>query len=271
MTMTRDEQKAHREARRLVALARHLTEDEKDTVAEHWQESSSVTNKLDGAHFTPLGLASDLRFHVVGTRIIDLCAGVGRLAYAARELYTRGWEGLPPREIVCVEKNPDYVTVGRKLMPEARWIVADVLTMDTEKLGLGEFDTAIANPPFGPRVERHGFGPRYRGDRFEFHVIDRAATLARHGAFIIPQQSAPFQYSGRPSFQYRPSEQYARFHRETGLTLGENIGIDTSYHGYRWRGVSPTVEVVTADFTDPASGLLPAPPSRASRGGGTLR
>ncbi|MGW1039574.1 methyltransferase [Streptomyces sp. bgisy153] len=247
--ISKEDAKNHRKACDLVALDRDLTEDEKDTVLRYWQESSNVTNKLDGAFFTPEDLAYDLRFHVYGDRIIDLCAGIGTLAYCCRELYTRRWEGRPPREIVCVERNPAYVEVGRKLLPEATWICGDVL--DVPGMDLGTFDTAIANPPFG-RIQRSGNAPGYSGPHFEYHTIAVASLIARHGAFIVPSMSAPFEYTGRPLHRYlqhRESTRYNRFHEQTGIVLRENIGIDAStYEG--WRGVSPRIEMVTCDFEE---------------------
>ncbi|MEU6719794.1 hypothetical protein ABZ897_50780 [Nonomuraea sp. NPDC046802] len=47
---------------------------------------------------------------------------------------------------MCVEKNPHYVAVGQRLLPEATWICGDVF--DVLSMGLGRFDTALANPPF---------------------------------------------------------------------------------------------------------------------------
>lgn len=261
--LKKEDAQKHREACQLVALKRDLTEDEKDKVLNHWQESSNVTNSLDGAFFTPEGLAFDLRFHVIGDRIIDLCAGIGMLAYSCRELWTRRHENLPPREIVCVERNPAYVEVGRKILPEATWIVGDVL--DVPGMNLGTFDTAIANPPFG-NVERSGNAPGYRGPHFEYHTIAVASLIARYGAFIVPQMSAPFAYSGKSYYQRRESARYNSFHRQTGIVLGNNIGIDTAYYADEWRGVSPVVEVVTCDFAEhPPKALASRGPVPAQR------
>ncbi|MFJ3366415.1 class I SAM-dependent methyltransferase [Streptomyces anthocyanicus] len=250
--LSKEDAKNHREACALVALDRDLTEDERDIVLRYWQESSNVTNKLDGAFFTPEALAYDLQFHVHGDRIIDLCAGIGTLAYCNRELYARrpgNSEGKPPREIVCVEKNPAYVEVGRKLLPEATWICADVL--DVPGMGLGTFDTAIANPPFG-RITRSGNAPGYTGPYFEYHAIAVASLIARNGAFIIPDMSAPFRHIGRPGYRNldrHESARYNAFHRQTGIVLRDNVGIDASmYEG--WRGVSPHIEVVACDFEE---------------------
>lgn len=54
-----------------------------------------------------------------------LCAGIGVLSYAAQlECSDRS---RCYADITCVELNPHYVEVGKKVVPEATWICADVL------------------------------------------------------------------------------------------------------------------------------------------------
>ncbi|GAA3832271.1 hypothetical protein GCM10022226_61880 [Sphaerisporangium flaviroseum] len=252
--LTKQEAILHRRACELVELDRPLDEDEAEFVLEHWQESSTAANTLDGAFFTPLGLARDLAIEVVGDRIIDLCAGIGRLAWSCRDVGGRRANHQPPRELVCVERNPAYVQVGRKVLPEARWICADIF--DLAGTELGQFDTAIGNPPFGV-TSRTGDGPRYRGRRFEYHAIDIAADLARHGVFIVPQESAPFRYSGQRCNRWERGPEYERFEDQTGIRLRHNCGIDTSGYDDEWRGVSPRTEIVTCDFTGRLSKTSP--------------
>ncbi|MFJ6669467.1 methyltransferase domain-containing protein [Streptomyces sp. NPDC091383] len=260
--LSKDEARMHREASALVALKRDLTEDEKETVLEHWQESSTATNSLDGAFFTPMELAWHMRHEVSGNRILDLCAGVGRLAYTCRNYWTRRYEGTPSAEVVCVERNPVFVEVGKKVLPEARWICGDVFNLPDD---LGTFDTVIANPPFG-YTERAGQGPRYKGRRFEYHVVDIASTLARRGVFIVPQESAPFVYSGTSDHRWRArsdtptdkldrlarmSADYERFALETGLEMHFGIGMDTGTVADQWRGTGRLLtEIVHCDFEE---------------------
>jgi hypothetical protein len=247
MKLTKKQAQLHQEACALVALARDLSEDEREFVLDHWQESATSRNVLDGAFFTPADLASDLAIELrCADKILDLCAGIGRLAWQNRDFYGRRYFGEEPRELVCVEKNPAYVEVGRKVLPEARWICADVL--DVPSLNLGRFDAAIGNPPFGT-IARSGNGPRYSGPLFEYHVIDVAAQVAKAGVFIVPQLSAPFRLSGVPFYTEELSEQYRRFAAETGINLTASC-IDTSMCIDEWRGVAPRTEVVLADFTE---------------------
>ena len=243
---TKIQARMHQQACELIAADRDLTEDEKLFVLEHWQEAAHTTHTLAGAFFTPVGLAGDLSIEVSGDRVIDLGAGIGHLAWSCRDLWGR-------RELVCVEVNPTYVEVGRRVLPEATWICADLLELPG--MGLGRFDTAIANPPFGAIARAGAAAGGYRGRRFEYHVIAVASQLAQYGAFIIPQQSAPFRYSGQPYFREQRDPELDRFEHATGITLEPSCGIDTSTYAEDWHNVRPRVEVVTCDFTEhtPAS------------------
>lgn len=259
--LSKEAAKAHEKACALVALDRDLTEMEKDFVLDNWQEAATATHNLAGAFFTPEPLARDLSIEVSGDRIIDLCAGIGRLAYSCRDYWGRRWNNEPAREIVCVEQNPDYVAVGRKVLPEATWICADVLTVPA--LDLGRFDTAISNPPFGA-IRRSGNAPSYDGPKFEYHVMAIAAQVARYGAFIIPQQSASFRYSGEQYYREESDRDCRKFIEQTGISMSPGAGFDTSIYRDQWRGVSPRVEVVTCDFEEvaPAVEAEPAPVAR---------
>ena len=105
--------------------------------------------------------------------------------------------------------------VGKKLLPEANWICADVFEVWRD---LPHFDCAIANPPFG-RVATAGKAPTYTGPDFEYKIIDIASRIADYGTFLIPQQSAPFRYSGAHYYDERPTDKHTRFHQQTGIDL----------------------------------------------------
>ncbi|WP_280465643.1 methyltransferase [Nocardia brasiliensis] len=249
--LTKQQEKLHAEALALVDLERDLTEDEKEFVLEHFQEASTATNSTHGACFTPAGLANDFELEVPdgSRRLIDLGAGIGRLSFACRNVFGHRWNGDPLREFVCVERNPAYVRIGRKIMPEATWIEGDIL--DVPGMNLGRFDCAISNPPFGA-IKRSKDAPGgYTGRKFEYHTIAVAASVADYGVFIIPQTSAPFWYSGRHCYEGdRGDRECEKFTNATGIVLEANCGIDTSFYDDVWHGVSPRVEIVTVDFAE---------------------
>src|SRR5262249_25969324 len=142
-----------------------------------------------------------------------------------------------------------YVAVGRKILPDATWVCADVFKLPM----LGHFRWAIANSPFGSTSRNGGKAPHYHGSRFEYHVLDISSSLADFRGFIIPQTSAPFRYSGRQHFESVPLPDiphYAEFEEATRIVLENNCGLGTSIHRSEWRDVSPEVEIVTADFAE---------------------
>lgn len=276
--LTKAQAKLHAEAEAILKQDR-LTDDERLFVIENWHESARHINSIAGAFFTPWGLARDFSLEVPPGRIIDLCAGMGTLSLAC--LWRNAYDAHRPTEIVCIEANPDYAAVGRKLVPEARWVVADIFDLPPD---LGRFDAAISNPPFGS-TKRARSAPRYAGRAFEYHAIDIASDLADQGAFIIPQNSAPFRYSGCPSggwpatvrngigsgYHECPSDEMRAFLDKTGIVMEANVGIDTGLYLNEWHGVSPLCEVVTCDFVEARQRRQPAPveampePPRASQ------
>lgn len=241
--LTKAQAKAHAQACDLLTKP-VLTEDDKDFVLKNWNEGANHVNGAAGAFFTPYDMAFDFTIDAIGQggyggRIIDLCAGIGMLSYAC-------WHRSHQRaRITCVERNPDYLAVGQKILPEAEWILADVL--DVLGMDLGQFDVAISNPPFG-NIKREKNAPRYSGRDFEFHVIDIASHLAREGAFIVPQMSAGFNFSGGGHYRRQQDGKAVKFQELTGLHFDAGCGIDTGFYINDWKGVSPMCEIVSVDF-----------------------
>ena len=160
--------------------------------------------------------------------------------------FTKGSYENPP-QITCVEINPRYVEIGKKLLPEATWICADVFDVWQE---LGRFDTAIANPPYG-RVKSHGKqGPRYNGFEFEYKVIDVASEIADFGTFLIPQMSAPFRYSAAQCYERLNGPKFQKFFDQTGIDMNAGCGVDTLYYKDGWKNRAPITEIVCCDFTE---------------------
>lgn len=241
MKLTKAQSKAHLQCEELLKKEA-LTLDEKIFVYENWNEAALHDNTRAGAHFTPMGLANDFKLEVAGPTIIDLCAGIGILSFCKYHFQNHDPEGAP--QITCVEINPDYVRVGKKLLPEANWICGDIFEVWRE---LGRFTTAISNPPFG-NVKHSGKAPSYTGGEFEYKIIDIAAHLAEYGVFILPQMSAPFMFSGVQQYKRSENDKYKKFNEQTGLFLDAGCGIDTSYHKDAWKTTSIITEIVCCEF-----------------------
>lgn len=226
-----------------------LTDWDKWEILENWQEHAENDTGRAGAFFTPPDMASDFDIDVYGTRIVDLCAGIGTLAFmAARE--HRRCDTAPKRQIVCIEKNPSYVAIGKRILPEAKWICGDVFDVAPT---LGRFDYAIGNPPFG-NVKCSAAAQRYAGKGFHMKLIHMASQIADGGTFIIPQQDAGFVFSvprgqgNRHGYGRQDSPAYAEWSAKTGITLDVGTGVDTEYFRDQWNQRPPTLEIVVADF-----------------------
>ncbi len=234
--LSKAQTRAHNQALEILRKDR-LNEADREFVFENWQEAANHMNGQAGAFFTPMGLAWDLAIDVGGRKILDLCAGIGVLGYAA---FHRGsYDREQARQITCVEINPDYVEVGRKLLPEATWICADAFS---DLSHLGRFDWVVANPPFG--------AINGRGD-FDLAIVERAADFADDATFILPAGSVPFAYSGRPCYDdSRPSDKARRFRDRTRIDLRAGCGVDCSFYRDEWRNTAPAVEIACADYAE---------------------
>ena len=88
--LTKKEIQQHMAALELLERG-NLTEDEKLFVFENYREDAYHINSQSGAFFTPFRLAKDLAIHIPYSyrqpvKIIDLCAGIGILSYAATKV-----------------------------------------------------------------------------------------------------------------------------------------------------------------------------------------
>ncbi len=252
--LTKKELRQHGLAVEILEKSDPLSHEEKELVLQNYHEAATNTNGESGAFFTPLDLAWDHAIEL-GCRhddqptIIDLCSGIGVLAYTASLRY-------PEAQLTCVEINSEYVSVGKRILPDANWLTLDIGDLE-ELQSLGQFDYSISNPPFGRvRTFRHITTPRYKGAEAEFKVIDIASHISSTGVFIIPQDSSGFRYSASPYFERRSSKKHDTFLHQTNINLEMGCGIDTSIYS-PWKSVNSTVEIVCADFEDVNRSLVP--------------
>lgn len=226
-----------------------LTFDDKHFILENFNPAYFSEVTRPGAFFTPMGLARDFSFETRSAKnIIDLCAGIGGLSFQHIDLHNPA----DSPTITCIEYNPTFVAIGKKIVPEATWINGDVL--DKQLLAtLGTFDAAYSNPPFGRiKTSEDSSWLSYSGSEFELKVVEVACRLSTYSAFILPQQSAPFQYSGR---SYRQEEGYhsnklKKWIKQTGIELKPGIGIDAHIYKDQWKNVNVDVEIVCVDLDE---------------------
>ena len=115
--LTKAQAKLHRQACDILTKP-VLTEDDKEFVLKNWNEGATHVNGEAGAFFTPYDMAFDFTIDAIGSggyggRVIDLCAGIGMLSYAV------WWRSDRRAKITCVERNADYLAIGKKILPEA--------------------------------------------------------------------------------------------------------------------------------------------------------
>jgi len=219
--------KKHLQAEALVNEDRALTFDERYQVLRDWSPLASHLVGLTGIFFTPITLAREVQIESCARtpmRVLDLCAGTGRLAFQAWQSYRNGQQE-DQLEIVCIEHNPEMVRIGRAILPEATWICGDVFDQATYE-GLGHFDEVISNPPFGLKAQGKSWLTEAKS---HYQVIEAGMRVSDYGIFILPQSACPFTYSGKQHIEYVENDSYEKWNEATGIGTSNNCGIDTTF------------------------------------------
>ncbi|HFR2211883.1 TPA: hypothetical protein ACHUVP_003062, partial [Shigella sonnei] len=232
--ISKKESANHNKVMELIHSDKLLTQEDREFIFTNYRGDGIGAT---GAFFTPEILAWDFVLDADCTGdCIELCAGIGRLSYYQ---YLRN----KPTHITCVELNPEYVMIGKRVLPEAEWITGNALQYSPDRF----YDVAYGNPPFGKISTSKAYTGRYKGSEFEYKVIEHASTFASYGAWIVPQGSAGFVYSGVHCYERRESCKYQKFVKDTGYELHPGVGIDTSIYRDEWNGTKVICESVLVD------------------------
>lgn len=214
-----------------------LTIDEKIYVLQNWNPQASHNVGKTGTFFTPYDLARDLSIEVVGIgTIVDACAGIGALSLAEEVMGGGG------AKHICIENNPTFVEVGKRILPDATWIQGDAFDAKTwDKIGSAY--EVISNPPFLKIKPTNFTGLKYAGGKSTYVLAEIALQHVKFATFIVDQGSCPFRFSGCMNYQQVENKEYTKFREQTGIIF-EATSIDTSVYLSQWSGVSTQVEVV---------------------------
>jgi hypothetical protein len=266
--ISRQDSKLHGQAMALINSDKVLTQEEVEFCYENYNPMAEHDIGKNAVFFTPPELAWD--FAVVSQPngpTIDLCAGIGILAWNVLKHQEAGYGGLTnadPRirsdleRMVCVELNPEFVRIGKRLLPQAEWYCADIFDKDFLKGLGGEFLYAISNPPYGKVASNGGWSwLKTKTMPMQWKVMEIAVRLAYAGGmFIIPKSDCPVIYEPSPIDRKYSQPSWARNHKinedslfEKFLNLfpGLNLypaSLDTSVYKNQWKGASPDVLVM---------------------------
>ncbi|MFC3190044.1 hypothetical protein ACFSKS_12480 [Pseudocitrobacter faecalis] len=131
--ISKKESANHNKVMELVHSDKQLTQDDKEFIFNNYQGDGIGAT---GAFFTPEMLAWDFILDAgCSGDCIELCAGIGRLSYYQ---FLRN----NPSHITCVELNPEYVQIGKRVLPEAEWITGDALQYTPDRF----YRVAYGNP-----------------------------------------------------------------------------------------------------------------------------
>lgn len=242
MKLTKQETKFHLQAEDLINSEKELSFDEKIFILENWIPGANNNVTESGSFFTPYELAQDLAiaFYDEPYKIIDLCAGIGTLSFA----YLQKVKIVGTPDLTCVEINPEFVKVGKRILPEAKWILGNVFELYENGTLKEKYDGCLSNPPFGAISKKISKPKNIKGSIWEYAIAEIGCSLAGEATMIVSQGALNWRFSGRTQFQEVNNDRYKTWNSKTGIFLENALAIDTSV--YKFKGANVRVEIVNA-------------------------
>ena len=234
-------------------------------IFDFYHEGAGKMNNLISAHFTPYSIAKSMTFNITYEDcFVDLCAGIGILSYVLKRQEEMSFN--KPLYGICIEKCTEYYEVGKKLLPEFHWINGDCfdpeVIAEVKELMKGRNFSIISNPPYGKQVKTNTKDLlKYSGSTFEYKAMEWGAIVGAYdGAFLVPQQSAPFRISGirrhgeQVQEEHHKTTDYLKFLKQTGIEIFTNNGFDTTIIdedcGGDWKDVNVVTEIAVLQYSE---------------------
>ena len=195
MRVSKKQTRQHDRLMAMLSSSDRLSVDQIESFYDDFVPSSMANTTKLNAFFTPQSVAQEISVFCDcdGSTVLDLAAGIGSLSYGILS------SGRKPKRVVAIEINPEFVKIGKRLLPEVEWICGDIFDATAMKR-LGRFDWVISNPPFNvpmpPDVKKDA-GPVTS----DLAAVVVALTVANDGMFILPQKSTPWKFSGRQTYE----------------------------------------------------------------------
>ncbi len=261
--LTKPQARLHGEAESLLSLERKLKMKEREFVYRHWREDAVHANAKNAAFFTPIGVARLVAIEVGDRhRVVDAGAGIGVLSWAILERQLWSSDAV---DLTCIEFNPEFVEIGKRLLPEAEWICADIFDVFLWE-SLGEFGVFVSNPPFGRafKLQADTSWLNYCGSMhlMAAEVSIRVARLG--GVMLMPTNDMPLYWdkASRPKFR-QPSTGRRRdlplHSRALESFLKKNPGFnfnlssfdisisEDNKEDYTWHSKVPDIQIYTTE------------------------
>jgi phospholipid N-methyltransferase len=236
--LSKQKWKLHLEAQAMVDGTADLSFENREFILKNWSPLAQQNVGVAGIFFTPTSIAYEMQIEVPHEgRILDLFAGTGRLAFNTTK-YAYEDDSI---DMVCIENNPEFVKVGKRVLPQATWIRGDAFDRNTYD-DIGQFRCVISNPPYG--ISSNGNGNWLTRGPSQYMAAEVAMMVADYGVFVLNQSDCPFKMSGVHSHEKQKCEKYEKWHKKTGIEFMNNCGLDLSMYDDDWEGTRQRVEVV---------------------------
>jgi predicted RNA methylase len=271
MKLSKKDKKKNDEVLKLLELSA-LTHDQKCKIYEDLNEGIFGDITSHSAYFTGLDLALDFALMApTDGLVLDMCAGFGVLSFAA---LTRDYYEGNIKKIICLERNPKYIEVGKKLVQsvykrswdvdkekqelqtEVIWIQGDMFDKklwDKIEKEHGKIDCLLSNPPFGKvtKTDCDRSWLKYKGSDLDIAALEIGYHKAEYASFILPQGSCTFRGSGRHAlggFEHVENKKVAKLKKEAEIDFYMSwLSIDTSVYEQNFKNTTIPVECCTLD------------------------